>query len=234
MRGLYVSPRMFSFQMWFLKAAGYRVVSLKKIIDFVRGAGTSGLLACLTFDDGYMNFYEKAFPVLKKYGYPSTVFMVSGLAGRSNLWDYEKNKKGGRGNRLLDWQKAVELSAGGVTFGAHTRTHPHLTSITAARMKEEILGSKRDIEDRIGRPVDFFSYPYGDYNEEVAGEVRAAGFLGATTTKRGFVLKGDDRFELKRMGAGLKMWFSFICMPRPGFLAVNKASSVCISSGGKH
>ncbi len=212
-RRLNVSQRMFSFQMWSLKAAGYRVVSLKEILEFAGGTEKRGRFACLTFDDGYMDFYDNAFPVLKKYGYPSTVFMVSGLAGRVNLWDSAKYKNGYGKRPLLDWQKAKELSAGGVTFGAHTMTHPHLTRIPAARMKDEILDSKLEIEDRTGSPVDFFCYPYGDYNKDVMREVREAGFLGATSSKRGFVLRGDDFFKLKRMGPGPMTWLSSICMP---------------------
>ncbi len=208
----------FKLQMWYLKAAGYRVVSLKEMLAFASGdkkAKNRGPMAALTFDDGYIDFYENAFPVLKKYGYPSTVFMVSGLAGRTNLWDRAAYGYGHE-KRLLGWQKASELSEGGVTFGAHTRTHPHLTSISASRMKEEILGSKLEIEDRTGRQADFFCYPYGDYNGEVVRVVKEAGFLGATSTRRGYVLKGDDRFELKRMSAGPKTWL-FSMLPGAHF-----------------
>ncbi|MDA8087058.1 MAG: polysaccharide deacetylase family protein [Nitrospiraceae bacterium] len=221
-RGLYVKTGVFSFQMWYLRAAGFRVVSLKEIVDFACGAqkNLSGRLAALTFDDGYMDFYENAFPVLKRHGYPSTVFLVSGLAGRFNFWD--GGEKGCAEHRLLDWQKAAELSAGGVTFGSHTKTHPHLTRIAGSRLKEEILGSRQEVEDKLGMRVDFFCYPYGDYNEEVLREVKEAGFIGATTTRRGLVCMGDDLFELKRMGAGLRTW---LLPSMRGILANNAAQS---------
>ncbi len=208
MRGLYVTPRMFRFQMWYLKAAGFKVVSLNEILDFVRGGQPAGRLIALTFDDGYMDFHENAWPVLKRYGYPSTVFLVPGLAGGSNDWD--SGKLGAR-KKLMDWGKVRELSAGGVIFGAHTMTHPHLTEIPPAQMKEEIRGSKNAIEEQTGRPVEFFCYPYGDYDSTVSREAREAGFLGATTVGRGFTLNGDDPFELKRIPIRLNTWpLSFI------------------------
>ncbi|MDA8326867.1 MAG: polysaccharide deacetylase family protein [Nitrospiraceae bacterium] len=215
MRGLYVRARMFRFQMFYLRAAGFKVVSLKEILDFIRNGKTEdasrkppGRLISLTFDDGYMDFYENAWPILRKYGYPSTVFLVPGLAGHVNAWDTERlrTKK-----KLLDWEKVKKLAEGGVTFGAHTNTHPRLTMIPAAQISDEILGSKRAIEEKLGRPVEFFCYPYGDYNGDVLREVREAGFLGATTVKRGFTFKGDDPFELKRVPVWLNTWpLSFI------------------------
>ena len=204
MRSLYVTPRMFLFQMWYLRAAGFKVVSLKKILDFVRGAeGAPGQrLIALTFDDGYTDFYENAWPVLRRYGYPSTVFMVPGLAGRTNVWDSERLGA----KKLLGWPEVKEIAAGGVSFGAHTNTHPFLTKISPRHMKEEILGSKKAIEEKAGRPVEFFCYPYGDYNAEVLRQVREAGFLGSTTVKRGFTFRGDDPFELKRVPVRLNTW----------------------------
>ncbi|MDA8388214.1 MAG: polysaccharide deacetylase family protein [Nitrospiraceae bacterium] len=221
MRGLYVTPRMFRFQMWYLRAAGFNVVSLHGILDFIRGEAmpggppgppsgraSSSRLIALTFDDGYMDFYENAWPVLRSYGYPSTVFLVPGLAGEANLWDAEQL---GTRKKILDWPKTRELAAGGVSLGAHTNTHPFLTRIPPERLKEEITGSRKTIEDRIGRTVEFFCYPYGDYNAEVVRQVREAGFLGATSVKRGFTCRGDDPFELKRVPVRLNTWpLSFI------------------------
>lgn len=215
MRGLYVRPGMFRFQMFYLRAAGFKVVSLKEILDFIHDGKSenasrkpSRRLIALTFDDGYMDFYENARPVLRKYGYPATVFLVPGLAGQVNAWDSERL---GTRKKLLDWKKVKELAEGGVTFGAHTMTHPHLPGIAVPQMRDEILGSKRVIEEKTGRPVEFFCYPYGDYNGDALREVREAGFLGAVTVKRGFTYEGDNPFELKRVPVWLNTWpLSFI------------------------
>jgi peptidoglycan/xylan/chitin deacetylase (PgdA/CDA1 family) len=195
-RGLYVTPRMFGFQMWYLKAAGFRVVPLVDFTDFISGDKDEGRLAALTFDDGYEDFYDNAYPVLRKYNYPSTLFVVSDLAGKENSWDRDRRevRKG-----LLDWKKLAELNRSGVHMGAHTRTHASLARISGDRLREEIAGSKKVIEDKLGCPVESFCYPYGDYNGETVEVVREAGFVTAVTTKRGYVRKGDNPFEMNRI-----------------------------------
>ena len=217
LRSLYVTPRMFRFQMWYLKRAGFQVVPLKDIVDFSNGGeapGESGKsqnkkrLISLTFDDGFLDFFENAFPVLKKYGYPATVFVVSGLAGRENLWD-----AGALGVRkkLMDWEKIRYLKENGITIGAHTQTHPKLSSLSPDDIKKEVHGSRAGIKERLGVEAEFFCYPYGDFNDAAVREVKKAGFLGAVSVGRGFVCRGDDPFALKRIPVRLNTWpLSFI------------------------
>ena len=85
---LYVTPRMFRFQMWYLKTAGFKVVPIQDMLALASKGDDRGNMAAITFDDGYMDFYRNAYPILKHYGYPSTVFVVSGLVGRENVWDH--------------------------------------------------------------------------------------------------------------------------------------------------
>ncbi|MDA8432118.1 MAG: polysaccharide deacetylase family protein, partial [Nitrospiraceae bacterium] len=87
--GLYVSPGMFRFQMWHLKTAGFTVVPLAEIADFAAGRSGGKRMVSLTFDDGYQDFFDNAFPVLRKYRFPSTVFLVTDLIGRENSWEAE-------------------------------------------------------------------------------------------------------------------------------------------------
>jgi peptidoglycan/xylan/chitin deacetylase (PgdA/CDA1 family) len=200
LRGLYVKPRMFRFQMRYLKTAGFKVVTLKEIVDFIKGNDSKEKLVALTFDDGYQDFYENAYPVLKKYGYPSTVFLVSDMVGKKNLWDYEKlNIK----KKLMDWDQIMELKEKNVIFGAHSKTHPYLTKISSEECEAEILGSKNVLEKKFGSPVDYFCYPYGDYNEGIARLVKSSNYHGAVTVQRGFVQKGDNPFEIRRVSVKL-------------------------------
>lgn len=200
LRGLYVTPRMFQFQMWYLKTAGFKVVSLKEIVDFIEGNYSKEKLVALTFDDGYEDFYENAYPVLKEYGYPSTVFLVSDMVGKENVWDYEKlNVK----KKLMNWVQITELKEQNVIFGAHSKTHPYLTKISAEELESEILGSKNVLEEKLGSPVNYFCYPYGDYNSTVDKAVREAKFRGAVTVQRGFVQKGDNPFLIQRVSVKL-------------------------------
>src|SRR5574341_2420285 len=82
---LYVTPRMFRFQMWYLKIAGFRIVSIQEMLDSVSKGDIKNNLVAITFDYGYLDFYKNAYPVLKHYGYPSTVYVVSGLVGKNNV-----------------------------------------------------------------------------------------------------------------------------------------------------
>lgn len=196
MPGLYVTPRMFRFQMRYLKLAGFKVVSFRDILSFLRGESHDKKLIAITFDDGFQDFYDNAYPVMKMYNYPSTVFLVSDLVGKENIWDYEKLKDR---KQLLDWDRILELKNEGVIFGSHSKTHPTLSALSEKELEKEMVGSKTAIEARLKSPVEFFCYPYGDYNEEVLNSVRQAGYKAAVTTRRGYVYMNDNPFEIKRV-----------------------------------
>ena len=174
---------------------GFKVVPLREIVSFVAGDNHDEKMVALTFDDGYQDFYDNAHPMLKKYGYPSTVFLVSDLVGKENLWDYENL---GIGKRLLDWDRIVELKDNGIIFGSHTKSHPFLSKLSLKELEDEIKGSKLFLEERFKEPVEFFCYPYGDYDDRALDAVKQAGYLGAITSKRGLVHKGDNPFEIRR------------------------------------
>lgn len=195
LKGLYVSSSMFKFQMWYLKVAGFAVVPLHDIVDLTENNSLHKKIVALTFDDGYEDFYVNAFPVLKKYGYPATVFVVSDLVGTTNTWD--ESSLGIR-KQLITWDKVRELSAHNVFFGSHTRTHPFLTKIGREHAKEEIYRSKEIIEEQTGNSIETFCYPYGDCNHAVEAMVREAGYKVAVTTNRGSVHAGDDPLVLRR------------------------------------
>ncbi len=208
MRGLYVTPRMFAFQMRYLGIAGFKVVSLNEILSFAEGR-EAGKIVAITFDDGYRDFYDNAWPVLKKYGYPSAVFLVSDLIGKENVWDSEEL---GTRKKLLDDDHIRELKEAGVTFGSHTRNHPFLTRLSEEELADEVGNSRARLERKLGSSVDFFCYPYGDMDDRVKSAVRAAGYFAAFTTERGFVHGGDDIFAIKRVPVKLNTHpLSFIC-----------------------
>ncbi len=193
--GLYVSPGMFIFQMWYLKTAGFKVVPLGEVLSFIGGANSEDRLVALTFDDGYQNFYENAYPVLRRYRYPSTVFLVSDLIGGENGWEEEPRM--GR-QKLLGRGAIHEMKKEGVVFGSHSRTHPFLSRLSPEALKAEISGSKSSLEAELQLPVDYFCYPYGDYDLRTVGMVKEAGYTLAVTTKRGLVHEGSDPYEIRR------------------------------------
>ena len=102
------------------------------------------------------------------------------------------------------WEEVREMAAQGIEFGAHTRTHPILSRLrTRQEMDEEIAGSKREIEEQLGRPVEHFCYPNGsnaDFGSEAVESVRQAGYRTAVTTEKGLNLASTDPFRLLRIG----------------------------------
>ncbi|MBF0516790.1 MAG: polysaccharide deacetylase family protein [Nitrospirae bacterium] len=194
--GLYVSPAVFHLQMRYLKAAGFTIVALAEIVNFINGNSSVKRPVALTFDDGFADFSDNAWPVLKSLGFPVTVFIVTQRVGGENLWDCEYlNVR----KRLLDWDSIVRLKDEGVSFASHTMTHPSLSSLTGQPLHEEIFGSKAALEERLNAPVDYFCYPYGDFNQETVESVQSAGFKAAFTTRKGAVFQGTDPFEINRI-----------------------------------
>ena len=100
----------------------------------------------------------------------------------------------------MDLGRIREWMAMGMAVGSHTRTHPRLTRLPRARMREEIVASKAALEDGLGVPVDHFCYPYGDYDEACVDAVREAGYATAVTIDRGRVRRGDRLAALPRVG----------------------------------
>jgi peptidoglycan/xylan/chitin deacetylase (PgdA/CDA1 family) len=192
LKSLYVTPLMFRFQMWYLKTAGFKIVALHEIISFINGTNSNKKLVSITFDDGYQDFYNNAFPVLRTYKFPSTVFLVSDLVGKENLWNSQGKE------RLLHWDSILEMKDAGVVFGSHSKTHPFLSKLSGKELEDEIRGSKLFLEEKLKKPVDFFCYPNGDYDNRVLETVAAAGYRGAVTTKRGLIHRNDSPFEMRR------------------------------------
>lgn len=193
---LYVTPRMFHFQMWYLKAAGFKVVSIREMLDTVSKGALKNDLAAITFDDGYQDFYMNAYPVLERYGYPSTVYVVSGLVGKDSQWD-SRNEDFVK--PLMDAKTIIEISRHGVEIGSHTKSHPELTRISPAEQLTEIADSKKELEELLDHPVDSFCYPGGNNDGMVKEAVKKAGYRHAVTTQRGHVEMGEDPFALRRI-----------------------------------
>lgn len=130
----------------------------------------------LTFDDGYENFFLNAWIVLKKFNFKSEVFLITDYIGETNKWDSLKEQN----YRHLSWPQIKEMQESSlVHFQSHTKTHPKLAKTSLNHAKKEIIESKQIIEQELGLPVHFFSYPYGSYNSNTKKAVQNAGYLGA-------------------------------------------------------
>lgn len=113
----------------------------------------------LTFDDGFANFYEFAWPVLARHNFTATVFIITGHMGGGNNWAPPPAGLGTR--KILSWRQAAELFANAIEIGSHTKTHPDLRSCSIEEAEQELSSSRAEIEDRLGAPVSSFAYPYG-------------------------------------------------------------------------
>lgn len=185
---LSVSSRAFERQMRFLKEHRYNVVPLESLITLAKNKGIPPRTVCITFDDGYKNNYTHAFPILKKYNLPATMFIITGEIGRP------------RGDRL-SWDKIkVMQDSGIIIFGSHGLGPEPLINIKSKDdLKKEIFDSKKILEKRLGREVILFSYPEGRFNAEIRQLVIDAGYQAAVTTSPGKEFSNNDIFALKRL-----------------------------------
>jgi peptidoglycan/xylan/chitin deacetylase (PgdA/CDA1 family) len=183
---LSVSPESFEKQMKFLHDNKYNVVGLDKIIDYLqKKEKVPPRTVAITFDDGYYNNYRYAYPVLKKYAMPATIFVIVGKIGQPG-W--------------LGWKEIREMSGSGiVTIGSHTVSHLWLPTMGTVYLKKELADSKRQLESHLGRSVDFFCYPIGAHDERVKNLVKEAGYACAVATNPGRLKPAYDIYAIKRV-----------------------------------
>jgi len=176
---LSVPPDQLETHIKFLQAAGYHPLTMH---DIAAGKGDSRAVA-MTFDDGYEDFYTTAYPILKKYGWTATLYIITNKIG----------------NQYLTWDQIRELKQNGFEIGAHTADHNELNKLSVDQQRYQINTSKAELEKQLGSPVDAFCYPVGRYNDDTLRLVKEAGFTTATTTAPGLVHFGDPLLELKRI-----------------------------------
>jgi len=188
----FVSPENFAKQMEYIKKNGYEVITLDELVKCTKD---KKLLkknkVVITFDDGYKDNFQYAYPILKGFGYPGTIFLISDFIGK---------KFTGEGKEFMSWDEVVAMSKNGISFGGHTKNHFYLGDVKDEAVSfDQIAGSKKAIEEKIGMPVDYFCYPSGGFNNRVKELVAQAGYKGACTTNRGFADFNQDVYELKRI-----------------------------------
>ena len=175
---------------------GYRTLNLTDAVEiFHRGAPIPEKAFVLTFDDGYRSVFREAFPVMKRHGLTATVFLTvgdpSGPGGRLPPLD---------GSEMLSWAEVLEMRDEGISFGAHTLTHPDLTRLGEEKTEYEIVKSKEIIEGVLGEPVRSFAYPYGRYDERSMG-IAGRFFDCACSDELGLITPESNRFALERVDA---------------------------------
>jgi len=194
-RGLYVSPQAFARQMAWLKWLGYTGLSMGTLQPYLQGE-RGGKVVGITFDDGYQNNLTHALPVLARHGFSSTCYAVSGLLGKTNIWD---ESIGIPQTPLMDEGEIRQWVAGGQEIGSHTHRHVNLLETEESGCREEMVLGKTGLESVIDRPVEHFCYPYGHYEARHVELAREMGFATATTTQRSRCHAGLDMLQLPRV-----------------------------------
>ena len=195
LRDLAVPPDRLAEQLGALTAAGYRLVGLTEALDALDAGSTDRLLA-VTFDDGYRDFLTAAVPALRAAGARATLYASVGHLGGPAGWLGRWSPDFGP---LLDWAELSEVADAGVEIGNHSLVHHPLDVLPPAQLREEIVRSHDELEQRLQRPVRSFAYPHGYNGRRVRDVVRAAGHDNATEVGRRLHTPGERRFAVPRL-----------------------------------
>lgn len=194
-RSLIVHPADFRRQMTWLRRFGYRGLSMRDLMPYVKGE-RQGKVVGITFDDGYRNVYQNALPVLAGQGFTATNYFVARQLDGGNVWDHEK---GIAHSELMSLDEMRAWATAGMEVGSHTLDHPHLPKLSPELADYQIKQSRQELQQAIGADVTAFCYPYGHETPELRAMVRNAGYLNATTTQGGLANASDDIYGLPRV-----------------------------------
>jgi peptidoglycan/xylan/chitin deacetylase (PgdA/CDA1 family) len=183
----------FGQQMRYLKTKGYRVITLGTLLNFLRYRhAIPKKSVVIAIDDGNRSAYKIAYPMLKKYGYTATLFIYTDFVGVS---------KG-----AITWDQLREMKAAGFEIGSHTKSHSDLTKQRegeshteyTARVRNELLGSKRLLDKNLRQDTIYLAFPYGRYNERVLAVSEQVGYKLGFSVRRGGNPFFADPLRLKR------------------------------------
>ena len=200
----WVTTQNFEKQLEALKLYGYQSVTLDDVYNYIIGAGSlPSKPVVITFDDGFQNFYTKAFPRLKTNGFIATNFLITDFIGDSirlfDTWEPNSEEQEYPSYHLL-WSEIQTMANDGIVFESHSKTHRDLTALPIAELNDEIFGSKSEIVNRIGQNANFFAYPFTLSNQIVENEVQSAGYYGAVTVNNQvFNTVGGNLLQIDRI-----------------------------------
>jgi len=189
-----IAVERFSQQLEFLSSNNYQVISLEQLVHSLNeGSRLPDRAVVITIDDGYRSVYTEAWPVLKQYGYPFTVFVYA-KATENKHWNY------------MTWDQVKEMKAAGVDFQNHGFAHEHMAFKPEGMDQEEykswiradLAVSTRILSEELEERPRFFAVPYGEYNETVLDEIRTFGYEAILLQDPGSVSKDTDPFAIPR------------------------------------
>lgn len=195
-RSTYCRVDRFATQMAWLDSMGYTVLSLDQVRACLAGeAPIPPRAVALTFDDGYENFAEYAWPILQKHRFPAMVYLIAGMIGQPSYW-FESD--GRPTPPLMSAERIRQLRREGCDFGGHSVNHLKLAQQDDATVRHEVADCKALLEDVLGEEVRHFCYPFGSHDIRSVEAAAEAGWATATTCLRALATPADDPLSLPR------------------------------------
>lgn len=186
-----ISTDVFEQQLAWLKKNQYEVITLSEAIHLIKSGELEGKKAVITIDDAYTSFLKNGFPLLKKYGYPATLFVNTENIGQK---DY------------LTWNELIKLNSGGVEIGNHTHSHSYFLEIPASErakvFKEDIEKAKKLLIDKMHLEPKIFAYPFGEHDNAMKAVVKELGFEAAAAQNSGVFGFTSDLYSIPRFPMG--------------------------------
>jgi peptidoglycan/xylan/chitin deacetylase (PgdA/CDA1 family) len=167
---LTLSPGRFERQLLWLAQHGYQGIRASEWIKASEtGDGLPSKPVLITIDDGYADAADHAFPILRRFGFSATAYVVTGHVGTTNVWDQQT---GSAALALMDADKIRYWAAHGIEFGCHSRTHQDLSTLSGFELESEISGSKEDLREMLGIEPVSFAFPFGRYDTNAMASAR--------------------------------------------------------------
>jgi peptidoglycan/xylan/chitin deacetylase (PgdA/CDA1 family) len=187
LKGACISPRALARQMQYLKFRGYRTVRLEELVGYLKtGKSLPKKIFAITFDDGYQDNYQNAFPILQRLDYTATVFIPTDHVGK--MIGYGINAP----EQRLSWNE-ISIMSHEWDFASHGVTHTPITILSPDQIWRELTESRDVIQKMLGKEIGLFCYPYGAYNDVAIRSLKEAGYKAAVTNAVGLLGEGTNQ-----------------------------------------